>query len=229
MSTLLKTVNEYFPKLDIHQRIEFCLDALGPADTIIQSSSFGLQSAVLLHLMSVVRPSTPVFFVNTGYLFKETLAYAKYLKSELDLNVVEIKPKLSPKTIENKYGQLWLNGAAGIEQFNSLTKLQPLQQALAKTKPTIWLSGVRRQQSQERQNMLFAVERFNTAKIHPMLDWTDKMVHEYMVKNHLPRHPLEAEGYLSVGDTVTTQSLHEVDDPSDTRFMGFKRECGLHA
>lgn len=229
MSTIMSTANNTFQKLSAEQRIEHCANLLCPEDVIVQTTSFGLQSAVLLHLVSVIKPDIPVIFVNTGYLFEETLSYANIMADYFDLNLIQAHPKMSPLELEMQYGKLWQAGTDELELFNTMTKLDPLKSVLAKLQPKVWLSGIRSQQSTTRSKLPFAVQRFDCIKVHPLLDWTDKMVHQYIEKHNLPRHPLDGKGYLSVGDKVTTKSLLEVNDPQQTRFMGLKRECGIHA
>lgn len=220
-------LEETFTRLSAHQRIETIFD-LHSKPEIMQSCSFGLQSSALLSLVAEVAPGTPVFFVNTGYLFPETLDYIDSLSKLLSINLFEIRPRLNPQDIHTKYGQLWMQGEAGLNHFNEITKLSPMKKAIADNDVKAWISGIRKVQSKQRQCLPFVTNRYNAVKYHPILDWDDRQIYEYIKSRNLPLHPLSGQGYVSVGDTVTTKSLNEVNKIEQTRFMGVKRECGLH-
>jgi phosphoadenosine phosphosulfate reductase len=229
MSDFLENANKQLAYFSPYQRIEWAFEHNHIGQQVIQSTSFGLQSSAMLTLVNEVAPNTPVFFVNTGYLFPETLAYAETLTKRLNLNLIELTPTWTPEKIKGELGEIWNDGPDGIETFNQITKLDPMKEALDTHKVGFWLSGIRKNQSSSRSSIAFLVERFNVLKLHPILDWTDKDLYSYLSAFSLPLHPLEGKGYASVGDTVTTRSLFEVDSIEQTRFMGFKRECGLHA
>jgi phosphoadenosine phosphosulfate reductase len=195
---------------------------------IILSSSFGAQSAVCLHLVTRQCPQIPVVLVDTGYLFPETYRFVDELSTRLDLNLHVYRPRTSPAWQEARHGRLWEQGLAGLEHYNQLNKVEPMQRALTELGARAWISGLRRQQSRSRAGLGVLAVRNQRLKVHPLMDWTDRDVYQYLRAHDLPYHPLWERGYVSIGDIHTTRPLHEVDDPEATRFFGLKRECGLH-
>lgn len=212
--------------LNAQQRIECALDHL--PGTHVLSSSFGMQAAVMLHLVTRVEPGIPVLFVDTGYHFAETYRFVDHLTGRLGLNLNVVRAVHSPAWQEARHGRRWEQGRAGIEAYNRETKVEPMQQALDAMNVGTWFSGLRRSQSQSRAGLGFVERQWGRFKLHPIADWSDRDVHRYLVEHNLPYHPLRDQGYLSIGDWHTTKSIHEVDDESALRFFGVTRECGLH-
>lgn len=223
------TLNKVMENLSATQRVEMMMkqhhDTTQP---IILSSSFGVQSAVCLHLCTQVIPNIPVIFIDTGYLFKETYLFAQELSQRLKLNLYIYKNPMPPKEQEQQYGQLWVQGLKGIEKYNFMNKVRPMQCALADFNAKFWLAGLRRNQSQSRKNLPFIKSQWGCMKAFPILDWSDYDIAQYLKKHNLPYHPLWHKGYISVGDTHTTKSVYEINHIEQTRFFGLKRECGLH-
>ncbi|TDR18406.1 phosphoadenylylsulfate reductase (thioredoxin) [Marinicella litoralis] len=222
----LNELNQKLGGMSVINRIE--LMAQQAPQQLAMTSSFGIHSAVFLHLINQIIPGIPVIMIDTGYLFKETYQYAAQLEQLLNLKLNIHQCQISAARFESHYGQLWQQGVAGIEQYNQIRKVQPLEQALVELSINTWFSGVRRNQSELRKNLDWVVFKNHRFKVHPLLDWTDRDLFQYLNKHKLPQHPLWEKGYLSVGDTHTTRSIHEVDDPGNLRFFGLKRECGIH-
>jgi phosphoadenosine phosphosulfate reductase len=194
----------------------------------VLSSSFGAQSAVLLHMVTRQQPEIPVVLVDTGYLFPETYRFIDALVERLALNLIIARPRHSPAWFEARHGQLWTQGLAGIEHYNRLHKVEPMQRALDELACSTWIAGLRRDQSQSRSQLQPLAIRQGRYKLHPLLDWSDRMIGRYLSEHDLPYHPLWDQGYVSIGDTHTTRPLGEGMIAEDTRFFGLKRECGLH-
>jgi phosphoadenosine phosphosulfate reductase len=222
----IKTLNHKFEKLTSTQRIEQAARWL--PDNLAMTSSFGIDSAVSLHLINQVIPGITVILIDTGYLFPETYQYAELLQQKLNLNLQVHQSPVSAARFESQYGKLWLQGVDGLNQYNQMRKVKPLNQAMTELNISSWFSGVRRSQSSLRQQLPWISFKNQRYKVHPLLDWTDRDLYMYNKKHHLPQHPLYHQGYLSVGDSHSTQSIHEVDDLSEVRFFGLKRECGIH-
>ena len=195
---------------------------------LVLSSSFGAQAAVMLHLATQARPDIPVIFVDTGYMFPETYEFAELLVNRLDLNLNVYRSRRSPAWQEAIDGKRWERGVEGIEAYNRENKVEPMNRALDELGATAWLAGLRRQQSSSRENFSVLGLVKGRVKIHPIIDWTDKTVHDYLKVNDLPYHPLWEQGYISIGDTHTTRKLEDGMSEEETRFFGLKRECGLH-
>ena len=194
----------------------------------IMSSSFGAQSAVMLHLVTRQKPDIPVVLIDTGYLFPETYAFVDELTERLNLNLTVYRPELSGAWQEARYGKRWEDGLAGLDAYNQDNKVAPMQRAIEELGVGTWFSGLRRNQSIERQAIPFVENSGDRFKVYPIADWTDRDVYNYLKKHDLPYHPLWEKGYVSIGDIHTTRSLAEVDSVEETRFFGLKRECGLH-
>jgi phosphoadenosine phosphosulfate reductase len=194
----------------------------------VLSSSFGAQSAVSLHLLTQVQPRIPVIVVDTGYLFAETYGFIDTLSDRLALNLHIARPALSPAWLQARYGELWNDGREGLDRYNQLAKVEPMQQALSQLNAGTWFAGLRRQQSQSRRAAPVLDYRHGRWKIHPIVDWTDRDVGLYLRRHDLPYHPLWERGYISIGDTHTTRRWEPGMREEDTRFFGLKRECGLH-
>jgi phosphoadenosine phosphosulfate reductase len=198
-------------------------------DQLVLSTSFGLQSAVMLDLVACVAPATPIIWVDTGYLFSETYQYAESLRGKLNLNLRIYQPSITAARQEAIYGKLWEEGTVeAIERYNLINKVEPMNRAIRDLNATAWLSGLRRSQASTRQTLPFLEKQNQTWKIYPILDWTDQDVERYMNLRDLPFHPLQDQGYASVGDWHSTARLEEGMSAEDTRFGGLKRECGLH-
>ena len=197
-------------------------------DGLVLSSSFGAQEAVMLHLATQARPDIPVIFVDTGYLFPETYEFADRLAKRLEVNLKVYRSRRSPAWQEAIDGKRWEQGVEGIEAYNQENKVEPMNRALNELQATAWLAGLRRQQSASRENLSVLALAKGRVKIHPIIDWTDKNVHDYLKANELPYHPLWEQGYISIGDTHTTRKLEDGMSEEETRFFGLKRECGLH-
>lgn len=202
------------------------LDSL-PGNHIV-SSSFGAQSAVMLHLVTRQAPDIPVVFVDTGYLFPETYRFADELTDRLGLNLRVYRPLVSSAWQEARYGKRWEQGLAGLDDYNRDNKVEPMERALDELEVGTWFAGLRRVQSGSRAHTPFVQRSGDRYKVHPIADWSDRDVHEYLRRHDLPYHPLWDRGYISIGDTHSTRSLAEVDSIEETRFRGLKRECGLH-
>ena len=218
--------NVQLEKLSAEQRVSWALEQLPGA--FVLSSSFGIQAAVSLHLVNQLRPDIPVILTDTGYLFPETYRFIDELTQQLNLNLQIFRAETSPAWQEARYGKLWEQGVEGIEQYNQLNKVEPMNRALQTLGAQTWFAGLRRDQSGSRASLpVLAVQR-GVFKILPIIDWDNRQVHQYLKQHGLKYHPLWDEGYLSVGDTHTTRKWEPGMAEEETRFFGLKRECGLH-
>jgi len=223
---MLDEVNARLEHVDAAGRVRWALDNLPGTHAL--SSSFGAQAAVSLHLVTRLAPAAPVILIDTGYLFPETYRFIDDLAVRLELNLKVYQPSVSPAWLEARHGRLWEQGLEGIERYNDLRKSEPMQRALGELGVGTWFAGLRRDQSRSRRRIRPVEFRDGRWKVHPILDWTDRQVFDYLRRHDLPYHPLWQEGYVSIGDWHTTRSLAEAGDAEATRFFGLKRECGLH-
>jgi phosphoadenosine phosphosulfate reductase len=208
------------------ERVRWALEGLRPR--IVLSSSFGAQAAVLLHLVTRQWPEIPVVMIDTGYLFAETYRFADELTERLRLNLKVYRSKHSPAWQEARYGKLWEQGIEGITRYNRMNKVEPMQRALDELDAEGWIVGLRRAQASTRRHLNVLGVQDGYLKVHPIVDWNDKHVYDYLTRHGLPYHPLWEQGYPSIGDWHTSHKLTDGMAEEETRFFGLKRECGLH-
>jgi phosphoadenosine phosphosulfate reductase len=191
---------------------------------MVASSSFQTQSMPLLHLISQVEPAIPVHFLDTGFHFAETLAFRDRVVERLGLELIVLESPVPKSAQLTSIGMMLFT--ADTDRCCHLNKTLPMEPVLAAA--DVWITGVRRDQSSTRAS--FDVEapgRFGTTRFHPMLHWTKRDIWAYITAHDLPRHPLELEGYESIGCAPCTLKP-SLDDRSG-RWQGqAKTECGLH-
>ncbi|MFI3245989.1 MAG: phosphoadenylyl-sulfate reductase [Ferrimonas sp.] len=223
---LLLQLNQELAHMTAQQRIAWGLTHL--PDQHVLSSSFGIQAALMLHLVTQQAPQIPVILTDTGYLFAETYQFIDELTERLQLNLQVYRAKYSAAWQEARWGKLWEQGEQGLVQYNRLNKVEPMQRALATLNANSWLAGLRWQQAQTRAQLPFLAVHSGRFKLLPILDWQQKQVHEYLMAHDLPYHPLREQHYGSVGDTHTSRPMALGESAEQTRFFGLQRECGLH-
>jgi len=222
----LKDLNNWLQTQSAGDRIAWAVATL--PDQHALSSSFGAQSAAVLHLVTRSQRDIPVILIDTGYLFPETYRFADDLTERLGLNLKVYRPAIGVAWMEARLGRLWEQGLDGLEHYNRLRKVEPMQRALTEIGARTWIAGLRRTQTAERSSIDFLELRDGRWKFHPIADWTDRDVWTYLQDNRLPYHPLWERGYISIGDVHTTRPWEPGMREEDTRFFGLKRECGLH-
>lgn len=225
-ASAIEAVNPKLEAMDSVQRVEWALDNL--PQNFALSSSFGIQSAVSLHMVTQVFPEIPVIVVDTGYLFPETYQFIEQLTEQLKLNLVVFRAQKSSAWQEATSGKLWQQGEEALNQYNQLNKVEPMEAGLRQLTVSSWFAGIMRSQSSSRSNIPVLQKIRGRLKVHPIIDWNKRLVHQYLIKHKLPYHPLWEKGYVSVGDVHSTTPLLAGMSDEDTRFGGVKRECGLH-
>lgn len=190
-------------------------------------SSFGAESVVLLHLVSVIAPATPVLFIDTRMLFAETLAYQRDLAERLDLRDIRtIRAGLTDLALSDPDGALHSHDT---DACCTLRKTVPLNRALDGF--DAWITGRKRYQGNTRAALDFFEAERDTGriKLNPLAHWGPEDVADYMLNNRLPRHPLVAQGYPSIGCAPCTSAVKPGEDPRAGRWRGSeKTECGIH-
>jgi phosphoadenosine phosphosulfate reductase len=200
------------------------------AGEIALVSSFGTESAVLLHMIANIDKATPVIFVDTGKLFGETKRYRKQLVELLGLTGVrDITPDADEVAAADPKGILW---SESTDACCDVRKVKPLDRALVPFKA--WITGRKSYQGGERTALpLFEAETLETGeqriKINPLAGWRRARINEYFEAHKLPKHPLEEDGYLSIGCLPCTSRVEPGEDPRSGRWRGSqKTECGIH-
>ncbi|WP_417727471.1 phosphoadenylyl-sulfate reductase [Roseovarius sp.] len=190
-------------------------------------SSFGAESVVLLHMVSVTRRATPVIFIDTAMLFAETLVYQQELAERLnlrDLRIIRAAPSAVATT--DPHGTL---NQRDTDACCALRKTEPLQRALDGFDG--WITGRKRYQSGTRATLDFFEVEDGTGriKVNPLAHWAPEDIRTYMDENRLPRHPLVARGYPSIGCMPCTTPVKPGEDPRSGRWRDQdKTECGIH-
>lgn len=197
-------------------------------DALVVTSSFGAESALMLHLVTEHLPKIPVVFIDTGFLFSETYRFAEQLKERFQLDLRVYTPRLTSARLEALYGKLWEGDSKDLEAYLKLTKVEPMYRALSELKPKGWLSAVRHHQTEFRRSLRTVETHQGVLKVHPIVNWSEQDVADYMRKHDLPYHPLVQRGYRSIGDEHSTVPTLEGEDARAGRNLGAKRECGIH-
>ena len=201
------------------------LFAEGTLGRVAVVSSFGTESAVLLDLVARADAPVPVIFVDTLKMFPETLAYREELIERLGIrNASVVTPDPKVLAAKDESGLRWSYDPDGC---CAIRKVEPL--ARAKAGLDAWISGRKAFQSATRENIArFEVED-GRLKINPLGDWVKADLEAYFAERDLPRHPLEAQGFLSVGCAPCTSPVAPGEDPRAGRWRGWdKTECGIH-
>lgn len=189
-------------------------------------SSFGAESVVLLHMVSVIKPETPVIFIDTEMLFPETLEYQQEVAHELGLKDVRvIKANETAIKERDPFGRLHL---ANPDACCSLRKQEPLENTLSEF--DAWITGRKRFQAGTRLALdLFENEEDQRIKINPLAHWRKPDLQDYIINNDLPRQPLVAKGFPSIGCAPCTTAVKDGEDERAGRWRGAqKTECGIH-
>jgi phosphoadenosine phosphosulfate reductase len=200
----------------------------GLAGDLAVVSSFGAESAVLLHLVASVDASVPVLFLDTGKHFAETLAYRDTLVARLSLNLVVLTPDPADLAAKDETGLRWSYDPDGCCEIR---KVCPLEKALAGYDASF--TGRKAFQAATRANLpRFEVDTSDAQgrlKINPLIDWDASHIEGYFIQHDLPRHPLIAQGYPSIGCSPCTSQVAPGEDPRSGRWKGWdKTECGIH-
>lgn len=188
-------------------------------------SSFGTEAAVLLHKVSTIDKNLPVIFIDTGKLFEKTYQYRDQLVDLLGLtNVQTIKPSVLDIDREDKEGNLY---KINPDTCCHIRKVKPLDKALEGYYG--WISGRKRFHGGMRTNLPTIEISDGRIKINPLAMWPMKKIHDYYKEHNLPLHPLQEDGYLSVGcETCTAKPIAGQDSRSGRWAGQGKTECGIH-
>ncbi len=206
------------------ERLSFAAETFG--QDLLFTSSFGAQSGVLLHLWSVVCRHLPVTFIDTGFLFDETLVYRDDLVAKLDLNLRVVRPDISREAFTASYGD-------DIQKKDpdlccGVNKIAPV--SALKESARGWVSGLRRDQSRTRADVAILETDEHLVRIHPIATLTAADVAAYLARHGIKEHPLVARRYLSIGCAPCTRPVADGEDERAGRWDGSpKTECGLHA
>jgi phosphoadenosine phosphosulfate reductase len=193
-------------------------------DIIVAAS---MQDVILPHLFAALIPGVDVLFLQTGYHFAETLLTRDVAARELAITVIEAMPRQSVAEQDAEYGEKLHDRDPNLCCF--LRKVNPLAEALDGR--GAWVTGVRRIEAPTRANTPIVSwdDKHDLVKVNPLVAWTDEDVEAYQVAHALPRNPLVAQGYPSIGCEPCTRKVAPGEDPRAGRWSGNdKTECGIH-
>jgi phosphoadenosine phosphosulfate reductase len=205
------------------ERLAFAVDAFG--EDLLFTSSFGAQSGVLLHLWSLVAKDLPVVFIDTGFLFPETLAYRDDLVRRLGLNVKVLTPDIPNADFVARYGSdIQKRDPDFCCGLNKLAPISPLKETARG-----WVSGLRRDQSRARNDVAILERDGELVRVHPLATQTKADIAAYLEHHGIPEHPLVRRRFLSIGCAPCTRAVAEGEDERAGRWAWTtKTECGLH-
>ena len=218
-------LNGMFDEMDAVGVLRYATSDVLPGDLAIVSS-FGADSAVLLHLVAQVDPSMPVYFLETGKHFAETLAYVETLKKHLGLiNIHAVHPDQADVQRFDPAGTLWETDPDSCCHIRKTEPLEPITEQYGG-----WVTGRKRFQTVERGVLPhFELTSDDRIKVNPLAYFSDADVNKYKIEHGLPEHPLFAKGYKSIGCAPCTSVVAEGEDPRAGRWRGLnKKECGIH-
>jgi phosphoadenosine phosphosulfate reductase len=218
-------LNGMFDEMDALGVLRYAVSDVLPGDVAIVSS-FGADSAVLLHLVAQVDPSMPVYFLETGKHFPETLAYVETIKKQLGLiNIHAIHPLAEDIARFDPNGDLWETDPDSCCHIRKTEPLEPITEQYGG-----WVTGRKRFQTKERGVLPhFELTSDDRIKVNPLAYFSDADVIEYRQKHNLPEHPLYAKGYKSIGCAPCTSAVADGEDARAGRWRGLnKKECGIH-
>ena len=227
------------------------LDALGPmlegkdptqivawsaaqfGDGLVMSSSFGAESALLIHMAIQVMPDITIVFTDTGYLFPETHAFMEQLRQRFKLNVWTYRTRNDPFAYLKAAGEKDPTWRENVDGCCAANKNEPFERAMKELRPDAWLRGIRRNQAETRaaRQPIEWSKRYDCYAISPLLGMTSKDIFAYMKRHDLPYHPLYEKGYASIGcnPLSCTRPIMPGEDPRAGRWSGKnKLECGIN-
>lgn len=215
----------YFCRVQIPEIKQYIERYRAEGKKLFITSSFQSHSIPLLHIISQIDRSIPVMFINTGFHFPETVAFRDQVAELLDLNLIDVQSLVSRAHQRDSNGHFYFTSDPDTCCF--MNKTQPLEPYLMAF--DVWINGVRADQNANRKSMKIEQPApHGVLRFHPILDWTSKMIYEYAKAHNLPRHPLEDQGYHSIGCEPCTRKI-DLSDGRGGRWFGMKKtECGLH-
>ena len=227
----LKKLNQKFEQTHPRDILAWCV--INIPDRLVQASAFNVDDMLITDLLyRELKPAhpVPVLFLDTLHHFPQTLDLVAKAKAIYNLNLkIYRTPEVnSREAFAKKHGRaLW---EKNIEKFHHLTKVEPLQRALAELEAIAWITGRRRDQATSRSDMpIFELDNQQRLKVNPLANWTRKETWAYVFEHDVIYNPLHDHGYASIGDEPITTPIVEGEDERAGRWRGTdKTECGIH-
>ncbi len=231
LSLDLDTLNPLFERQSPPQIVEWACAQFG--SELVMSSSFGAESALLVHMVTRHLPDVRIMMVDTGYLFPETFAFMEQLRRRFDLNVWVYRTRQDPIAWLHHAGEENPTWRKDVGACCGVNKNEPFERAMKDLQPKAWIRGIRRNQADTRKNrgIIEWSKRYDCHAISPLLNWSSKDIFNYMKENDLPYHPLYQQGYASIGcnPLSCTRPVQIGEDPRSGRWADKpKTECGIN-
>ncbi|HEY7116047.1 MAG TPA: phosphoadenylyl-sulfate reductase [Tepidisphaeraceae bacterium] len=228
----LTELNAMFETAHPSKIVEWAIANWG-GDEVVATSSFGAESALMIHLAIQHKPDIRIVMIDTGYLFPETWRHMEEMRRRFNLNVWVYRTKHDPIMWLREHGEgdpTWRNDD---KKCCAANKNEPMDRAMKELRPKAWLRGIRRDQAKTRELARFVEwdERHNCYAVSPLLNWSGKEIYQYMKQHELPYHPLYEKGYPSIGcnPLSCTRAIQPGEDPRAGRWAGSgKVECGIN-
>ncbi len=221
----LQVLNEAFETQTPQDVLAYAIGAYFP--DIVLASSFGVEDVVLIDMVHRINPKTPILYLDTDFLFKETYETRDRLIKQYGIAPIQVKSLLTPGQQAEKFGdKLWERRP---DECCNQRKVEPLTRALKGYKA--WITGIRRELSPTRANAKLVEwdQKFGLVKFNPLARWKTEDVWTYIKLYEVPYNPLHDQNYPSIGCTYCTRPVQPGEDPRAGRWAGFaKSECGLH-
>ncbi len=225
------TLNQLFEGQSPQDIVKWSVAQFGP--DVVMTSSFGAESAMLIHMAVQQMPDIRIVTVDPGYLFPETHAFIESLRLRFNLNVWTYRTRNDPIAWLYQAGEENPTWRKDVEACCAANKNEPMERAMRELRPRAWLRGIRRNQAETRRraNFIEWSARYNCYAISPLLNWTSREIYGYMKQHGLPYHPLYEKGYASVGcnPLSCTRPIQIGEDSRSGRWAGSpKLECGIN-
>jgi phosphoadenosine phosphosulfate reductase len=222
-------MNAAFEATDPQKIVSWSATTFAPE--LVMTSSFGAESAALLHMATQVVPDIKIIMIDTGYLFPETHAFMEDLRQRLNLNVWIYRTRNDPIAYLRKAGEENPQFRKDVDACCAANKNEPMDRAMKQLQPRAWMRGIRRDQSESRLGTPFVEwsARYKCFAISPLLNWRSRDVYTYLKKHDLPYHPLFEKGYASIGCYPCTRPIQIGEDSRSGRWSGTNKvECGIN-
>jgi len=220
----LAEANKKYSNSDVDTILKWTKNTFG--ESFAFTTAFGYSGIAILHHALKIMPDMKIYFIDTGFHFKETLDFCKEITEKWNLNLEVLKPEITVKQLKKKMGKEPYK--VNPDLCCHYLKVEPLLRVLHKH--SAWLSGIRRDQSITRGGVeVIDVDGRGCIKICPMAKWTRKQTWDYIKKNKLPYHPLHDKGYPTIGCQPCTIPVKDGGDERDGRWPDMQKlECGIH-
>ena len=199
------------------QTLRWAVETYG--SRLVITSSFGMTGVALIHMLQTISQSVPIVFVDTGYLFEETLELKRRIEAIYGLQILTFRPRLGVGVRARQHGP---------DLCCALRKVEPMQRAMAELQPAAVLNGRARFQASTRRSLPIVEWNQTPVRINPLATWSQQQIEDYVKANSVPYNPLHDVGYPSLGCWPCTKPVTEGGDVRAGRWSGLgKVECGL--